>query len=95
MPAHSELLHLVSEHVAVEQQQPASDNPALERLRGHPELLAIAQNDPMLAVKLQWLIESIMEADWTEARSAWDHIGFSLRTHSLDSQVDEAGVAKR
>jgi hypothetical protein len=104
MPAHDAMLKLVAAQLADdyagEQHAPrpvpaTTPSPNVEPLRGRPELLAIAQNDPGLALKLKWLLDSIQEADWENALAALDHVAFSIRTHRLDSQVDAEGVAKR
>jgi hypothetical protein len=99
-PISAELLKQAAEDYVGEQFAPRPALPpapviTVDALQGHPELLAIARVDLVLAQKLKWLIEACSEADWESALHALDHIGFSVRTLQLESRADEAGVVRR
>lgn len=99
MPAHHDLLDAVAAHAisdyAGEQvaPRPAIPDPIFQ-LQGNPQLVAIAQNDPTLALTLKRLINQLQEADFAEAALTSDELSHRIRAHYLASRSDATGVAK-
>jgi hypothetical protein len=94
-PAHAALAEHLAVDFAGEQFAPEQVGPpaiAIHTLQGHSQLVAIARIDPILALKLKWLLDSIQEADFDSALDALDHVAFSIRSLRLDTRADEAGV---
>lgn len=89
------LEEIIADDYAGEQAAPPQQlpNPIFE-LQGQTQLVAIAQIDPALALKLKWLLDSIEEANFEDALHALDHVAFSVRSLRLDSRADESGVVQ-
>lgn len=82
MPAHSSILEIAAEHVA------------LERAAQADPIFAIAQLDRDLALTLKRLLNQLEEGDFSEAAQTSDELSHRIRTHYLSTLSDAEGVAR-
>ena len=97
MPTSATLLELAAEHVLQDEDhtQLSTMNHQLASLRGSPQLLAIAQNDPSLAMSFKAVLDMAEEGDWEQSLDALDHVALRLRDLRNESRADAAGVVRR